>query len=76
MDENKLLFSNRDLRKLIFPLIADQFLQSFVGMADSVMASSAGEAAVSGVSLVDTVMFQYFYCCSYRWCGGCRSVSG
>ena len=57
MDENKLLFSNRDLRKLIFPLIADQFLQSFVGMADSVMASSAGEAAVSGVSLVDTVMF-------------------
>lgn len=57
MDENKLLFSNRDLRKLIFPLIADQFLQSFVGMADSVMASSAEEAAVSGVSLVDTVMF-------------------
>ena len=51
MDENKLLFSNRDLRKLIFPLIADQFLQSFVGMADSVMGSSAGEAEGRGVSL-------------------------
>lgn len=34
----------------------DQFLQAFVGLADSIMVASVGEAAVSGVSLIDTVM--------------------
>ena len=56
MDRKKLFFSNADLRKLILPLVVDQFLQAFVGLADSVMVSSVGEAAVSGVSLIDTVM--------------------
>ena len=56
MEEKKLLFSNQDLRKLILPLVVDQFLQSFVGLADSIMVASVGEAAVSGVSLIDTVM--------------------
>ena len=50
------MFSNKDLRRLILPLIVEQFLQSFVGLADSIMVASVGEAAVSGVSLVDTVM--------------------
>lgn len=50
------LFTNQDLKKLIIPLIIEQFLQSFVGLADSIMVASVGEAAVSGVSLVDTVM--------------------
>lgn len=49
-------FSNGDLRRLIVPLIIDQFLQAFVGLADSIMVASVGEAAVSGVSLIDTVM--------------------
>ena len=49
-------FSNADLRKLIVPLIIDQFLQAFVGLADSIMVASVGEAAVSGVSLIDTIM--------------------
>ena len=56
MDRKKFFFSNADLRKLILPLVVDQFLQAFVGLADSVMVSSVGEAAVSGVSLIDTVM--------------------
>ena len=56
MDRKKLFFSNADLRKLILPLVVDQFLQAFVGLADSVMVASVGEAAVSGVSLIDTVM--------------------
>lgn len=52
----KRFFSNGDLKKLIVPLIIDQFLQAFVGLADSIMVASVGEAAVSGVSLIDTVM--------------------
>lgn len=48
-------FSNRDLAKLILPLLVEQVLAITVGMADSVMVSSVGEAAVSAVSLVDTI---------------------
>lgn len=51
-----MLFSDKDLRKLVFPLMMDQVLQNAVGIADSIMVASVGEAAVSGVSLVDTVM--------------------
>lgn len=50
--ENR-LFSKKDLRELIIPLILEQTLAITVGMADTMMISSAGEAAVSGVSLVD-----------------------
>lgn len=56
MDTKNRFFSNADLRRLIIPLIIDQFLQAFVGLADSIMVASVGEAAVSGVSLIDTIM--------------------
>lgn len=56
VDKSKYLFSNKALIALIVPLIVEQFLQAFVGLADSIMVASVGEAAVSGVSLVDTVM--------------------
>lgn len=52
MEENR-LFTKMDLRKLIIPLILEQTLAITVGMADTMMISSVGEAAVSGVSLVD-----------------------
>lgn len=48
-------FSNKDLKKLIWPLLVEQLLVMLVGMVDTVMISVCGEAAVSGVSLVDTV---------------------
>lgn len=41
--------------KLLIPLVIEQFLSSIVGIADSMMVSGVGEAAVSGVSLVDNV---------------------
>lgn len=53
---NNRLFNRNDLVRLIIPLIVDQFLQVAVGLSDSIMVARVGEAAVSGVSLVDTVM--------------------
>lgn len=53
---NNRLFSRNDLVRLVIPLIVDQFLQVAVGLSDSIMVARVGEAAVSGVSLVDTVM--------------------
>lgn len=50
-----MLFTKEDLRKLIVPLIIEQVLAMTVGMADVIMISSAGEAAISGVSLVDMI---------------------
>lgn len=56
IDTKDFLFSNKALMILIVPLIVEQFLAILVGMADSIMIASVGEAAVSGVSLVDSVM--------------------
>lgn len=50
-----MLFSNKDLKKLIIPLVIEQLLVIMVGFADTVMVSSVGEAAVSAVSLVDGI---------------------
>ena len=56
MEQTKVpLFSRNDLIRLIIPLVIEQLLAVTIGMADSVMVSSVGEAAVSGVSLVDSL---------------------
>ena len=49
------IFTNHQLLTLLWPLIIEQTLSVLVGMADTVMVSSVGEAAISGVSLVDMI---------------------
>ena len=53
--DQKPLFSRQALVRLIIPLVIEQFLLMTVGMADTVMVTSAGEAAIAGVSLVDNI---------------------
>ncbi len=50
-----MLFSKKDLIKLLGPLIVEQVLTVLVGMVDVVMVAAVGEAAVSGVALVDSI---------------------
>ena len=47
------LYSNKALLFLFLPLLVEYALEFFVGLADSMMVASLGEAAISGVSLVD-----------------------
>lgn len=49
------MYTNKQLLKLLLPLLVEQTLSIFVGMADTVMVSSLGDAAISGVSLVDMI---------------------
>ena len=51
------MFSRQFLFRLILPLIAEQFLAVTIGMADTMMVASVGEAAVSAVSIVDGISF-------------------
>lgn len=54
------IFAGKDLRRLIIPLVFEQTLAITVGMADTMMVASVGEAAISGVSLVDMVNMLIF----------------
>ena len=56
VDRSGYLFNSRDLTALLIPLVIEQLLSVLVGMADSIMVANVGEAAVSGVSLVDNIM--------------------
>ena len=49
------IFTNHELLRLIGPLLVEQLLATTVGMADTMMVSRCGEAAISGVSLVDMI---------------------
>ena len=64
------IYSNRDILRLVIPLMIELALQLVVGLLDSIMVSSVGEAAVSGVSLVDSVMQLLIYIFSALAAGG------
>lgn len=59
--EKPYYFSNRALKRLIVPMIIEQFLAILVGMSDSIMVATVGEHAVSGVSLVDNIFILLIY---------------
>lgn len=54
-EEDRYMFTKKQLKKLIFPLVIEQFLAVAMGMTDTLMVAAIGEAAVSGVSIVDTI---------------------
>jgi putative MATE family efflux protein len=55
------MFSNKDLRRLLIPLIIDQLLMSLIGFVDTVMVSNVGAASLSAVSLVDSINMLVLY---------------
>lgn len=69
------LFSNLDLKELIVPLFMEQLLTVLVGVADTFMVSYAGEAAVSGVSLVNMFNTIFIFLFSALAAGGAIVVS-
>ena len=64
------LFTNRKLVSLTIPVVLDAMLAILVGMVDSAMVSSAGEAAVGAVSLVDSLNWLFLSMFSALGVGG------
>ena len=68
-------FSNRDLSAIIIPLFLEQLLVMLVGLADTLIVSYAGEAAVSGVSLVNQFNTIFIYLFTALASGGAVVIS-
>lgn len=73
--DGRKLFSNHDLGVLIIPLFLEQLLEVLVGVSDTFMVSYAGEAAVSGVSLVNMFNTVFIFLFSALAAGGAVVVS-
>ena len=73
--EERKLFTDHDLKVLILPLFLEQLLEVLVGVADTFMVSYAGEAAVSGVSLVNMFNTVFIFLFSALASGGAVVVS-
>jgi putative MATE family efflux protein len=68
-------FSNKELKKMIVPLFLEQLLVMLVGIADTLVISYAGEAAVSGVSLVNQFNTIFIYLFTALASGGAVVIS-
>ena len=69
------MFTNKDLKNLIAPLFLEQLLVLLVGIADTFIVSYAGEAAVSGVSLVNSFSTIFIYLFTALASGGAVVIS-
>lgn len=75
MEQETEIFSSRDLKNMILPLFLEQLLVMLVGMADTLVVSYAGEAAVSGVSLVNQFNTIFIYLFTALASGGAVVIS-
>ena len=73
--EDRKIFTNTALKAMILPLFFEQLLEVLVGVADTFMVSYAGEAAVSGVSLVNMFNTVFIFLFSALASGGAVVVS-
>lgn len=69
------MFSNQELKKMVAPLFLEQLLVMFVGIADTLVISYAGESAVSGVSLVNQFNTIFIYLFTALASGGAVVIS-
>ena len=53
--EQKHMFTNKMIANLLIPVVLEQLLNSIMGTADTMMVSNVGSAAISAVSLVDSI---------------------
>lgn len=75
MNQQTELFSNKTLKEMIVPLFLEQLLVMLVGLADTLVVSYAGEAAVSGVSLVNQFNTIFIYLFTALASGGAVVIS-
>ena len=75
MEQKETLFSIKSLKEMIIPLFLEQLLVMLVGMADTLIVSYAGEAAVSGVSLVNQFNTIFIYLFTALASGGAVVIS-
>ncbi len=69
------MFSNKDLKDMIVPLFFEQLLVMLVGIVDTFIISYVGEAAVSGVSLVNSFNTIFIYLFTALSSGGAVVIS-
>ena len=70
IDERRKIFSSQSLVALMVPLLLEQVFTTLVGLVDTLMVSYAGEAAVSGVSLINQLAFLFIFVLSALAGGG------
>ena len=76
MSENRtVLFDRNKMIRLMLPILGEQFLAISLGLFDSVMVASCGEAAVSGISLVDSISVLFIQILSALATGGAVIIS-
>lgn len=68
--DKEMMFTNRQLVALMWPLLLEQLLAITVGLADSLMVATVGDAAISAVSLVDSISNLMIYIFSAMATGG------
>ncbi len=65
------IFSNAGIAALLIPLMVEQVLNSLMGTMDTIMVSNVGPAAMSAVSLVDSINVLFIQAFAALAAGGC-----